>query len=302
MSTRISSVVRLINNPKLDSLRKSIKLAVAEAPQYLNNIVKEENKKIVYDKFTHLNKWYTKIIGLDEVKLSQDKVTALQEQLLNTQEKRRDIGKQLAEIRKQSLELQDAIHKVKRTDEFDRFLELMKQETEVLKLEKSIASTFQDYDQAERELFTAFTNAIRESHEKQRAQLEYTKYFGLVLSIAGSFLAFIYSTAKKHDLKKFIEEKMTTFNMSTHPLVLTFMEENKKTQQEVIQTREQLHEVVKVLNVHLSQSHVPPSTHVSILEQPAFEVQQVGDFRVDVAKVFIGMICTLVIVRILSSI
>nr|CAI5860818.1 unnamed protein product [Callosobruchus analis] len=78
MTMRLTSVIKLINNQKLDSLKKSIKLAVAEAPQYLNNIVKEENKKIVYDKFTHLNNWYTKIIGLDEVKLSQDKVTALQ--------------------------------------------------------------------------------------------------------------------------------------------------------------------------------------------------------------------------------
>nr|CAI5860817.1 unnamed protein product [Callosobruchus analis] len=301
MTMRLTSVIKLINNQKLDSLKKSIKLAVAEAPQYLNNIVKEENKKIVYDKFTHLNNWYTKIIGLDEVKLSQDKVTALQEQLLNTQEKRREIGKQLAEVRKQSLILQDAIHKVKRTDEFDKFLELMREETEVLKLEKSIASTFQDYDQAERELFTAFTNAIRESHEKQRAQLEYTKYFGIVLSIAGSFLAFVYSTARKHDLKKFIEEKMKALNMETQPLVLNFMEVNKKTQQEIIRNRDQLREIVKVLNVHLSQSHSHPSTQVPFLEQPAFQVHQVGDFRVDVAKVFIGMICTFVVLRVLSS-
>ncbi|CAH2013176.1 unnamed protein product [Acanthoscelides obtectus] len=77
MNMRLSSVMRLINNQSVDALRKSIKLAVAEAPIYLNT-VKEEKKKIVYDKLVNLNKWYTKIIGLDEVKLSQDKVTALQ--------------------------------------------------------------------------------------------------------------------------------------------------------------------------------------------------------------------------------
>ncbi|VEN47092.1 unnamed protein product [Callosobruchus maculatus] len=302
MTTRLTSVVRLINNQKLDSLKKSIKLAVAEAPHYLDKIVKEENRKIIYDKLTHLNNWYTRIIGLEEVKLSQDKVTALQEQLLTTQEKRRHVGKQLAEVRKQSLELQDAIHKVKRTDDFEKFLDLMRQETEVLKLEKSIASTFQSYDQAERELFTAFTNAIRESHEKQRAQLEYTKYFGLVLSIAGSFLAFVYSTAGKRDLKKFIEEKMTALNMGANPLVFNFLEENRRTQQEVMLNREKLNEVVNVLNIYLRESSAVSNAQVSHLAQPAFQLQEIGEFRVDVAKVLIGMVCTYVVLKILSSV
>lgn len=38
--------------------------------------------------------------------------------------------------------------------------------------------------------------------------MEYTRYFGLVLGIAGSFLTFVYSTIKKHDLKKFIEKNL----------------------------------------------------------------------------------------------
>lgn len=54
-----------------------------------------------------------------------------QDRLLEIQERRREIGKQLAEIREKSLELQDQIHKVKRQDDIDRFLELMKEETEV---------------------------------------------------------------------------------------------------------------------------------------------------------------------------
>ncbi|CAH1997984.1 unnamed protein product [Acanthoscelides obtectus] len=297
MNMRLSSVMRLINNQSVDALRKSIKLAVAEAPIYLNT-VKEEKKKIVYDKLVNLNKWYTKIIGLDEVKLSQDKVTALQEQLLTTQDKRRDIGKQLAEVRKQSLELQDAIQRVKRTD--DKFLDLMRQETEVLKLEKSIASTFQDYDQMERELFTAFTNAIRDSHEKQRAQLEYTKYFGLVLSIAGSFLAFVYSTAKKHDLKAFIEEKLATLNIDTEPIVSNLVQANDRTLHEVMRNREKLNEVVNYLN-HQNGVLINGSPQVQLHPQADQQIHQIGDFRIDVAKVFIGMISTYLVFKILST-
>lgn len=67
---------------------------------------------------------------------------------------------------------------------------------------------FQECDRAEREIFTAFTNAVRDSHEKQRAQVEYTKYFGIILSIIGSLLTFCYSSVKKHDLKRCIEQNI----------------------------------------------------------------------------------------------
>lgn len=141
----------------------------------------------------------------------------MQEKLLNAQEKRRNISQHLQEIRKRSNHLQDQIHNVRRQENLQRFLELMKEETEVLKLEDEINQQFQECDREEREIFTAFTNAVRDSHEKQRAQVEYTKYFGIILSIVGSLLTFCYSTVKKHDLKRCIEEniaKMGTVAMA----------------------------------------------------------------------------------------
>lgn len=53
------------------------------------------------------------------------------DKLLEIQERRREIGRHLAEIRQKSLALQDQLHKVKRQDDMDKFLELMKEETEV---------------------------------------------------------------------------------------------------------------------------------------------------------------------------
>lgn len=85
----------------------------------------------------------------------------------------------------------------------------MKEETEVLRAEQELARSFQECDRMERELFSAFINAVRDSNEKQRAQVEYTKYFGIILSITGSFLAFCYTTLRKHDLKVFIEDSLT---------------------------------------------------------------------------------------------
>lgn len=97
----------------------------------------------------------------------------------------------------------------------------MKEETEVLKAEQETSRSFQECDRTERELFTAFTNAVRDSNEKQRAQVEYTKYFGIILSIAGSFLAFCYTTLRKHDLKVFIEDSLAKHLGENKPVIIS---------------------------------------------------------------------------------
>lgn len=144
---------------------------------------------------------------------------SFQEKLLEAQNKRRNLSRELVEVRKKSNDLHEQIHKVKRQDDLQRFLDLMKEETDVLKQEQHISKLFADCDREEREIFTAFSNAIRDSHEKQRAQMEYTKYIGLVLSIAGSFLAFTYSTLRKEDLKRFVKESMVTSGVTTASLL-----------------------------------------------------------------------------------
>lgn len=42
--------------------------------------------------------------------------------------------------------------------------------------------------------------------------MEYTKYFGIILSITGSFLAFVYSTLKKDQLIHMIDERLQLVN------------------------------------------------------------------------------------------
>lgn len=56
----------------------------------------------------------------------------MQEQLLTAQEKRRAVGKELSEVRSKSNLLQDQIHRIKRQEEPNKFLDLMIEETEVL--------------------------------------------------------------------------------------------------------------------------------------------------------------------------
>lgn len=130
----------------------------------------------------------------------------------------------------------------------------MRAETEVLKREQDVVKAFGDCDKYEREIFTAFTSAIRDSHEKQRAQVEYTKYFGLVLGILGSFLTFIYSTYKKYDLKWFLEEKLMVLNSSNYDQSPALMQELQVKVNRLIESQDSHNaSVIKTIEGHYKQ-------------------------------------------------
>lgn len=78
--------------------------------------------------------------------------------------------------------------------------------------------------------------------------MEYTKYFGLILSMAGSFLAFVYTSVKKQDLKRFMEEKLTILaDANGNPVIHDLVQANQATMKEVGKNREALREVINVL-------------------------------------------------------
>ncbi|CAH1112661.1 unnamed protein product [Psylliodes chrysocephalus] len=223
---RVSLILRAVNKEGLSNLKKIMDNALAEAPQYLLK-VKKDQQQIVFDKIKHLNRWYTKIIGLDEVKVYQERVTALQDQLLKTQTKRRELNTHLTEIRQKALEIQSQIQHIDRKEKFDAYCHLINDERTILNMERTANATFKEYDQAERELFTAFTNAVRDSQEKQRSQLEYSKYITMVLSLVGSFIAFLFTFFWKHDLKLYIHNEVSSIKPSIPTDVLVQKEMKK---------------------------------------------------------------------------
>ena len=51
-------------------------------------------------------------------------------------------------------------------------------------------ASFQHMEKSEREGFTGLSNAVRDSHEKERAQAEKTKYWSVLGSIIVSSVGF----------------------------------------------------------------------------------------------------------------
>ena len=76
----------------------------------------------------------------------------------------------------------------------DRYLVLVTQEHQVLKEEKNMQEEFKFFEKSEREYFSSLSNAVRDSHEKERAQAEKTKYWSVLGSIIGTCIGIIGTT------------------------------------------------------------------------------------------------------------
>ena len=76
----------------------------------------------------------------------------------------------------------------------DRYLVLVTQEHQVLKEERNLQEEFKFHEKSERECFSSLSNAVRDSHEKERAQAEKTKYWSVLGSILGTCLGILGTT------------------------------------------------------------------------------------------------------------
>ncbi|KAF5284156.1 hypothetical protein FQR65_LT00156 [Abscondita terminalis] len=187
---------------------KTIHVLINNKLQAPKNYVNHIKNDLIVKKLTEANKWYTEFLGLDKIQSQQERVMKLQNKLLDVQERRRDLGHQLVVVHKRSNELQDVLYKINKHEDSQRYLNLTREKIEILKNEIDVSNKFKNCEHEERETFTAYTNAIKDSHEMQRAQYEYNKYFGIILSIFGSFCVFCYSTLRKRDVENCIDERL----------------------------------------------------------------------------------------------
>lgn len=70
----------------------------------------------------------------------------------------------------------------------DKYLSLITEEHNVLKEERALMEAFQNTEKRERLCFSKLSNAVRDSHEKERAQAEKTKYWSVIGSVIGTLL------------------------------------------------------------------------------------------------------------------
>lgn len=169
-----------------------------------------ENSSLVKRKFGQLLLWYEEITGMDEVRIAQNRVLEAEEKFVSAQERRREASTLVAAIQSKLKDLYAELDNTTRGEE--RYVHLITQEHSVLKEEKAAVQEFQRYEREEREYFAALSSAVKESHEKERAQAERTKYWSIIGSIIGTVIGIIGSSVnsemKMRELKRLIRESL----------------------------------------------------------------------------------------------
>jgi hypothetical protein len=168
------------------------------------------SESVVKRKFGELLQWYEEVTGMDEVRIAQNRVIEAEEKFVSAQERRREANTLVSAIQNKLKDLYAELDNTTRGEE--RYVYLITQEHRVLKEERKAMEEFQRYEREERDYFAALSSAVKESHEKERAQAERTKYWSIIGSIIGTIIGIIGSSVnsemKMKELRKLVRESV----------------------------------------------------------------------------------------------
>lgn len=93
----------------------------------------------------------------------------------------------------------------------EKYLNLVTEEFNIIKEETAYAQQLSLYEDQERENFASLSSAVRESHEKERARAERTKYWSVTASVIGVVMGICGSALNNYfrmrELKNLVKEQ-----------------------------------------------------------------------------------------------
>uniref|UniRef100_A0A670IPL7 Coiled-coil domain containing 51 n=1 Tax=Podarcis muralis TaxID=64176 RepID=A0A670IPL7_PODMU len=135
---------------------------------------------------------YEEFVGLNEVREAQGNVTEAEKRFMVARGIVRESRETWEAQQLKLKEIRDRLDRVSRDD--IQYLELATLEHKLLQEEKRYRSTYQTAEESEREAFSLFSAAVRESHEKERARAEKTKNWSIIGSVLGAIIGVLGST------------------------------------------------------------------------------------------------------------
>jgi len=176
---------------------------------------------------------------------------------------RRALQQQIMQLHVKLKELHAALDKVQRGEE--RYLALLTEEYEVLREEKRISAAMTNAEQTEREQFAALSSAVRESHERERARAERTKYWSVIGSVIGATIGIIGTTVNNYrrtrELKSLVRDSASGG-----------AELNRTVSALIKETQQQQHEIKTVMSdLKVASATSPDVTLVAMPASPSLE-------------------------------
>ncbi|XP_037063833.1 mitochondrial potassium channel isoform X2 [Peromyscus leucopus] len=135
---------------------------------------------------------YEEFVGLNEVREAQGNVTEAENVFMVARGLVREARENLEAQQAKLKEVRDRLDRVSRED--NQYLELATLEHRMLQEEKRLRAAHTRAEDSEREKFSLFSAAVRESHEKERARAERTKNWSLIGSVLGALIGVAGST------------------------------------------------------------------------------------------------------------
>ncbi|XP_049719043.1 mitochondrial potassium channel isoform X1 [Elephas maximus indicus] len=135
---------------------------------------------------------YEEFVGLSEVREAQGNVTEAEKVFMVARGLVREAQGDLEVQQTKLKEVRDRLDRVSRED--NQYLELATLEHRMLQEEKRLRLAYLRAEDSEREKFSLFSAAVRESHEKERTRAERTKNWSLIGSVLGALIGVAGST------------------------------------------------------------------------------------------------------------
>lgn len=135
---------------------------------------------------------YEEFVGLNEVREAQGNVAEAEKVFMVARGLVREAQEQLEVQQAKLKEVRGRLDRISKED--SQYLELATLEHRMLQEEKRLRMAYLRAEDSEREKFSLFSAAVRESHEKERTRAERTKNWSLIGSVLGALIGVAGST------------------------------------------------------------------------------------------------------------
>ncbi|XP_025016249.1 coiled-coil domain-containing protein 51 isoform X2 [Tetranychus urticae] len=131
--------------------------------QYARSVPNKFSQSPLNDHMLKAMDSYESYIGVKEIKKIQQNVLKAEEAFIESSKARRTIQDGLLKVQQNLKQIRSKLDSMSRSDE--AYLELITNEHKLLKNEMSLLNELRTKEGSERELFTSFSQRLREAHE-----------------------------------------------------------------------------------------------------------------------------------------